>query len=57
MNGSYRINDSKIGRITTKGQINEYSRHLDSTSEPTGIAQDPTATCGSSSRSRIASAG
>ncbi len=40
-NGSYLINNSKIGRITTKGQINEYSRHLDPTSEPTDIAHGP----------------
>ncbi|MGC1379871.1 MAG: SMP-30/gluconolactonase/LRE family protein [Candidatus Baltobacteraceae bacterium] len=39
--GSYLINTSKIGRITTAGWISEYSRHLDPTSEPTGIAHGP----------------
>jgi len=39
--GSYQISASKIGRITTSGKINEYSRHLDISAEPTGIAAGP----------------
>jgi virginiamycin B lyase len=37
---SYQVRDSKIGRITMSGKVNEYSK-FDASSEPTGIAVGP----------------
>jgi virginiamycin B lyase len=38
---SYQVRASKIGRITMRGRITEYSRGLDSTSAPTSIVAGP----------------
>jgi virginiamycin B lyase len=41
MVGSYQIQGSKIGRVTMKGAISEYSKGVTPTSGPTGIAAGP----------------